>query len=130
MRRGLFAANFLAGRFNPRGSYLRAWNGNDKAGWSIIDTMMNVSLLFWASQESGDPRFAHIAKAHADMVVKQFVRADGSTHHIVAFDPESGERVEALGGQGAGPTRPGAGGTPGRFTAWRTPTATPEIPRT
>jgi unsaturated chondroitin disaccharide hydrolase len=103
LRRGLFAANFLAGRFNPRGSYLRAWNGNDKAGWSIIDTMMNVSLLFWASQESGDPRFAHIAKAHADMVVKQFVRADGSTHHIVAFDPESGERVEALGGQGAGP---------------------------
>lgn len=103
LRRGLFAANFLAGRFNPRGNYLRAWNGGDKAGWSIIDTMMNVSLLFWASQESGDPRFAHIAKAHADMVVKQFVRADGSTHHIVAFDPESGERVEALGGQGAGP---------------------------
>lgn len=103
LRRGLFAANFLAGRFNPKGSYLRAWNGNDKAGWSIIDTMMNVSLLFWASQESGDPRFAHIAKAHADMVVKQFVRADGSTHHIVAFDPESGERVKALGGQGAGP---------------------------
>ena len=103
LRRGLFAANFLAGRFNPRGSYLRAWNGGDKAGWSIIDTMMNVSLLFWASQESGDPRFAHIAKAHADMVVKQFVQADGSTHHIVAFDPESGERVETLGGQGAGP---------------------------
>jgi unsaturated chondroitin disaccharide hydrolase len=103
LRRGLFAANFLAGRFNPRGSYLRAWNGKDQAGWSIIDTMMNVSLLFWASEESGDPRYAHIAKAHADMVVKQFVRADGSSHHIVTFDPETGERVKAFGGQGAGP---------------------------
>lgn len=103
LRRGLFAANFLAGRFNPKGGYLRAWNGIEKTGWSIIDTMMNISLLFWASEESGDPRFAHIAKAHADMVVKQFVRADGSTHHIVVFDPETGQRVGALGGQGAGP---------------------------
>ncbi|MNO24731.1 Unsaturated glucuronyl hydrolase [compost metagenome] len=103
LRRGLFAANYLAGRFNPRGGYIRAWNGGDKAGWSIIDTMMNVSLLFWASEESGDPRFAHIARAHADRVMREFVRADGSTHHIVAFDPETGERIEALGGQGAGP---------------------------
>ncbi|MCV4230988.1 glycoside hydrolase family 88 protein [Virgibacillus sp. LDC1] len=101
-RRALFAANFLAGRFNAQGSFIRAWNG-DKHGWSIIDTMMNLSLLFWASEESGDPRFAHIARAHADMVMKQFIREDGSVHHIIRFDPVTGERAEAMGGQGAAP---------------------------
>lgn len=101
-RRALFAANFLAGRFNTKGNFIRAWNG-DKFGWSIIDTMMNLSLLFWASEESGDPRLAHVAQAHADMVMKQFVREDGSVHHIVRFDTVTGERTEALGGQGAGP---------------------------
>ncbi|GAB6930490.1 glycoside hydrolase family 88 protein [Paenibacillus sp. JCM 10914] len=102
LRRGLSAANYLAGRFNAAGNFIRAWNG-DKYGWSIIDTMMNLSLLFWASEVSGDPRFAHIARRHADMVVKEFVQGDGAVHHILRFDPLTGERVEALGGQGAAP---------------------------
>ncbi|WP_425271770.1 glycoside hydrolase family 88 protein [Paenibacillus protaetiae] len=102
LRRGLFAANFLAGRFNPKGRFIRAWNG-DKHGWSIIDTAMNLSLLFWAAEQSGDPRFAQVAAAHADTVLSQFIREDGSVHHIVVFDPATGERLEALGGQGAAP---------------------------
>ncbi|SFI39433.1 unsaturated chondroitin disaccharide hydrolase [Paenibacillus sp. UNC496MF] len=101
-RRGLFAANFLAGRFNPRGGFIRAWNG-DRTGWAIADTAMNLSLLFWAAKESGDPRFAHVAKLHADTVLREFIRPDGSAHHIVRFDPETGERADALGGQGAAP---------------------------
>ncbi|MBJ6360712.1 glycoside hydrolase family 88 protein [Paenibacillus sp. GCM10012307] len=102
VRRGLFAANFMTGRFNQQGQFIRAWNGN-MHGWSIVDTMMNLSLLFWASEESGDPRFAQVAKAHANMVLKQFVQEDGAVHHIVSFDPQTGERIEAIGGQGAAP---------------------------
>ncbi|QAY65270.1 glycoside hydrolase family 88 protein [Paenibacillus protaetiae] len=101
-RRGLAAANFLAGRFNLAGRFLRAWN-QDKTGWSIIDSAMNLSILFWASEESGDPRFAHIAKAHADTIIEHFIREDGSVRHIVHFDPDTGDFVEALGGQGAAP---------------------------
>lgn len=101
-RRGLFAANFLAGRFNPAGNFIRAWN-QEKIGWSIVDTSMNLSLLFWAAAESGDPRFEHIGKAHADTVVRQFIREDGSVNHIVCFDPRTGEQIESLGGQGASP---------------------------
>ncbi|WP_019636567.1 glycoside hydrolase family 88 protein [Paenibacillus fonticola] len=101
-RRGLFAANFLAGRYNLPGHFIRAWNG-DKHGWSIVDTGMNLSLLFWAAEESGDPRYSHVAKAHADMMLKYFIREDGSVHHIIHFDPQTGEYVEAIGGQGAGP---------------------------
>lgn len=89
-RRGLFAANFLTGRFNLSGSFIRAWN-SDKHGWSIIDTAMNLSLLFWATEQSKDPRFAHVAREHANTVLKHFIREDGSVNHIVCFDPETGE---------------------------------------
>jgi unsaturated chondroitin disaccharide hydrolase len=102
VRRGLFAANFLAGRFNLAGQFLRAWN-QDKIGWSIVDSSMNLSLLFWAAQEAADPRFEHIGKAHANTVVDRFIREDGSVNHILSFDPKSGDFIESFGGQGAGP---------------------------
>ncbi|GGA28807.1 glycosyl hydrolase family 88 [Paenibacillus physcomitrellae] len=102
LRRGLFAANLLAGRYNLAGRFLRAWN-QDKLGWSIIDSSMNLSLLFWAAEASGDPRFMHIARAHADTVVERFIRKDGSVCHIVNFDPVTGECLGAIGGQGASP---------------------------
>lgn len=101
-RIGLNAANYLAGRFNPAGNFIRAWNG-DNVGWAIVDCLMNLSLLFWASLESGDPRFKHIAIRHADMSLRHALRPDGSVNHIVSFDPETGEFIEALGGQGYGP---------------------------
>ncbi|AFH60796.1 glycoside hydrolase family 88 protein [Paenibacillus caseinilyticus] len=101
-RRGLAAANYLAGRFNPVGNYIRAWN-EDLAGWAIVDCSMNLSLLFWASEETKDPRFKHIAIKHADTVLQHFIRPDGSCSHIVSFNPETGERIESIGGQGYGP---------------------------
>ncbi|MGG1517066.1 glycoside hydrolase family 88 protein [Paenibacillus oryzisoli] len=101
-RRGLAAANFLAGRFNPVGQFIRAWNG-DRHQWSIIDAMMNISLLFWASEETGDRRYAHIASMHAITTMKHGIREDGSSNHIISFHPETGEFVEAMGGQGLAP---------------------------
>ena len=95
----LHAASLLVGRFNPKG-YIRAWNEPDRVGYAIIDCMMNLSLLFWASQVTGDPRFAHVARVHADTTLEAFVRADGSVCHIVEFDPETGARVREHGGQG------------------------------
>lgn len=95
----LHAASLLLGRFNPKG-FIRAWNEPERVGYAIIDCMMNLSLLFWASRETGDPRFAHAARAHADATLREFVRADGSVCHIVEFDPETGKRVREHGGQG------------------------------
>lgn len=102
--RGLHAATILAGRFNLNGNFIRAWNG---AGGSdlnsvIIDSLMNMSLLRWAYDETQDPRFLAIADAHTDTVAKYFVREDGSVKHIVKFDPWSGKKLESLGGQGYG----------------------------
>lgn len=99
----LHAANLLAGRFNPAGRFIRAWNevdNSDTTGWAIIDCMMNISLLYWASEETGDPRFRQIAIMHSDTVEQYFVRPDGSVNHIVEFDPETGAMVRTYGGQG------------------------------
>lgn len=103
-RRALTAASHLAGRFNLKGNFIRAWNekqGKGNIGWAIIDCSLNIPLLYWASEETGDPRFRHIAMAHADTVIREFARADGSTYHIVCFDPETGVCVDKRAGQGA-----------------------------
>ncbi|UVI27489.1 glycoside hydrolase family 88 protein [Paenibacillus spongiae] len=109
-RRGLEAANFLASRFNLSGQFIRAWNA-DKYGWAIIDCMMNISLLFWASRVSGDPRYRHIAVRHAETTMQYGVRDDGSVNHILSFNPESGDFIEAFGGQGSAPDSSWSRGT-------------------
>lgn len=103
---GLHAANLLAGRFNPVGKFIRVWNGepkegaDDNRGWAIIDSMLNIPLLYWASEETKDPRFKQIAMMHADTLMEHFVRKDGSVRHIVQFNPETGEMEQDYGGQG------------------------------
>jgi len=110
-RRALTAASHLAGRFNPKGGFLRAWLGEGREGWAIVDCLMNLPLLYWASRTTGDPRFRHIAQLHADTALKEFLRPDGSAYHIVCFDPETGERTGALGGQGYAPDSAWSRGT-------------------
>lgn len=103
--RGMHAASLLAGRYNPSGRFLRAWNenyGGDPTGRVIIDSMMNLSLLYWASKENPDPRFRQIAMNHADTVMQNFIREDGSVRHIVDFDPITGVMLGDAGGQGYG----------------------------
>ena len=104
--RGPLAASNLAGRYNSAGRFIRAWNNwdleNDRTGWAIIDCMMNLPLLYWASEELKDPRFTQIATSHADTARDCFVRGDGSVNHIVSFDPINGGMIESFGGQGYG----------------------------
>lgn len=104
--RGLLAANLLAGRFNPKGSFIRAWNDEvqaDSQGLAIIDCMMNLPLLYWASKELNDPRFRHIATAHADTALRCFVRPDDTVPHIMRFCPETGACLGPVDGQGMSP---------------------------
>lgn len=101
-RRALIAANYLAARWNPKAGFLTAWNTKEKEGWSIIDTMMNLSLLYWAGEETGYSRFVEIADLHADKTMRNAVRPDGSVIHILHYDVETGEAVESFGGQGYG----------------------------
>jgi len=98
-KRGLHAANILAGRYNPNHKYILAWDYEHK-GWMIIDTMMNLPLLHWAAKELGRPFYSSIANNHADTVMEMLLRPDGSCNHMVVLDQETGELVETPGGQG------------------------------
>jgi unsaturated chondroitin disaccharide hydrolase len=90
----LQAAEWLRCRFNPRGQYIQAWGTLDASpelrGRTIMDTMMNLDLLFWAGKETGDPRFAEAAAAHARTTLTHHIRPNGSTSHTCDFDPETG----------------------------------------
>ena len=108
-RRCMKAAAFLASRFNLKGSFIQAWNW--EKGWAIIDCCMNLPLLYWASEISENPRFRHIAQAHAQTVVDYFLRPDGSVNHVLTFDPESGEFIESISGQAATPASAWSRGT-------------------
>jgi unsaturated chondroitin disaccharide hydrolase len=101
-RRGFSAANLLMSRFNTVTGIIEAWNGV-RRDHSIIDTLINLPLLFWAAEEFGQPRFANLAKAHIETFLKHWIRPDGTTHHVIRFDMKTGEKVEALGGQGYAP---------------------------
>ncbi|MCQ9210663.1 glycoside hydrolase family 88 protein [Granulicatella seriolae] len=103
-QRSIHAANILAARYNSKGQFIRAWNREqtevDCSGWVIIDSMMNIPLLFWASLELDDPRFKQIAVNHAHSIARNLVREDGSVNHIGVFDAYTGDFLESQGGQG------------------------------
>jgi unsaturated chondroitin disaccharide hydrolase len=96
---GLRAADLLAQRFNPQGSFIRAWGRMDEVespigrermrtdNMAIIDSLMNLPLLYWASEETGSVKYREIAMRHADMCLKCFVRADGSVNNIYRYHP-------------------------------------------
>lgn len=88
------AAYSLTKRFNKNGNFIRAWGKNgtsDREGWTIIDTMMNLELLFWAAKETGDYTLYDIAYKHAIVSMKEHVRNNYSSYHVVEFDVNSGK---------------------------------------
>lgn len=93
---GLAAAQALAQRFNHKGNFIRAWGRLDSTendNMAIIDSLMNLPLLLWASTETGDERYHDIAVRHADMCFKYFVRPDGSVYHAFRLDRQTGQPI-------------------------------------
>ena len=76
LNRNLHAASTLFSRYNIDGEYIRAWNDEEAKTWSIIDCLMNIPLLYWASDVIGDDRFKKIAMKHAYMSTYQHIRED------------------------------------------------------
>ncbi|HKN56888.1 MAG TPA: glycoside hydrolase family 88 protein, partial [Amycolatopsis sp.] len=101
------AASSLIQRYNPNGRFIRAWgalNDPNNAGRVIMDTMMNLDLLTFASKRTGDPKYLEIAVAHAKTAQQVFPRADGSTPHVFDFDPATGAPIGPNTVQGYSPT--------------------------
>lgn len=98
-KRAMHAAGILAGRYNPQGGFINAWN-EERMGWIIIDCMMNLPLLHWAKQHNQLGYYDFIAKAHADITQSVLVRGDGSVYHVAVMNPQTGEAVDYKGWQG------------------------------
>lgn len=96
----LITAALLVSRYNVNGGFIRAWNWEGTEGLSIIDTMMNLPLLYWASKELNDDNMKNIAIRHADMVLRDHIRPDSSVRHIVEHNVINGDIVKVHGGQG------------------------------
>ncbi len=89
--RNLHAAAVLAARYNPAGQFIKAWDYKGVEGWTIIDSMMNISLLYWAADLVNNAGLRQIAMNHADNTVKNHIRPDGSVIHMVHYDVDTGE---------------------------------------
>ena len=89
----ILAADQLLTRFQPVGGFLQAWGPmNQRENYRlIIDCLLNVPLLFWASEETGNDRYREIALKHIHTAVSNVIRDDGSTWHTFFFDPVTGE---------------------------------------
>lgn len=88
------AAETLTKRYDEDVEAIRSWgNRDDQSGpyQVIIDNMMNLELLFWATEYSGDSTYANIAINHADKTLENHFRDDGSSFHVVDYDPQTGE---------------------------------------
>ncbi|WP_148414732.1 glycoside hydrolase family 88 protein [Haloferax sp. KTX1] len=100
----LTAADHLVARFWDSPGLIQAWGDPEEPedswerGRMIVDSMMNLPLLFWASEETGDPTYASVAETHARTNAQHVVRDDGSTFHTFKCDVESGS---PLGGETA-----------------------------
>ena len=87
----LQSAKSLSSRFNPSVGCIKSWDSkNPKDYLVIIDNMMNLELLFWATKVSGDSSFYKIAVTHANTTMKNHYRPDFSSYHVINYDKETG----------------------------------------
>lgn len=98
----IWAADKLIARFQEKGEFIQAWGkyGDPKEYRLIIDSLFNLPLLYWASEETGDEKYKVVADKHFNTVCKTVIREDASTYHTYYFDLETGEPTKGVTHQG------------------------------
>ncbi len=101
-RVALTAADTLTERYHEKGQFIQAWGkiGAPDNYRFIIDCLLNLPLLYWASEVSGDQKYYNIAYNHLKTALSTVTREDGSTYHTVFFDPQTGKKLKGVTHQG------------------------------
>ncbi len=96
------AADALLLRYKPKGKFLQAWGSIDDPDnyRLIIDCLMNLPLLYWATSVTGNETYTEIACNHLESALRVLIRPDFSTYHTHYFDPETGEPTQGTTFQG------------------------------
>lgn len=86
----ILAADQLISRFQPKGQFIQAWGkmGAPENYRYIIDCLLNLPLLYWASEVTGDAKYADIAHRHITTCLANSFRPDGSTYHTFFMNPD------------------------------------------
>jgi rhamnogalacturonyl hydrolase YesR len=99
----LAGATTLVTRFNPKVGSIQSWGTRADRDWTypvIVDNMMNLELLMWAARASGEPYYREVAITHADTTLRNHFRPDGSSYHVVDYDPADGKLRSRVTAQG------------------------------
>lgn len=96
----LTSAKSLATRFHEKTGCIRSWDAKEPDFLVIIDNMMNLELLFWATKASGDSSYYKIAVTHANTTMKNHFRPDHSSYHVLNYDVNTGAVKEKRTAQG------------------------------
>ena len=97
----LKTADTLATLFNPKAGTIQSWPHNKMGGHNtIIDNMMNLELLFWASKNGGNKKLYDIAVKHAETTMNNHFRPDYSSYHVVIYDYDTGKKIKGRTAQG------------------------------
>lgn len=94
------SARSLASRFNPTVGCIKSWDRGPNDYTVIIDNMMNLELLFWATAATGDSTYYNIAVKHADTTMRNHFREDFSSYHVLEYDKNTGDVLKKHTAQG------------------------------
>lgn len=99
----LMAADHLITRYHETGEFIQAWGsvGADDNYRLIVDCLLNIPLLYWATEVTGDPTYRDIAYKHFKTTISVCYREDGSTYHTYYFDKNTGLPLKGVTAQGA-----------------------------
>lgn len=99
----LMAADQLISRYHEKGGFIQAWGDvNDPNSYRlIVDCLLNIPLLYWASDVTGDEKYGEIAYKHFRTTLENAIREDASSYHTFYFDPETGAPKKGVTAQGA-----------------------------
>ncbi len=96
----LTSAKSLTSRFNPKTGTIKSWDSKTSDYLVIIDNMMNLELLFWATKVTGDSSYHKIAVTHANTTIKNHFRPNYSSYHVINYNSQTGEVQEKRTAQG------------------------------